>query len=48
MFEDLSSSGFKMADRQTGLDLEHCLAMLRKLAELHATSAVLFQNVSRK
>lgn len=41
IFEDLSYEGFMMADRIERLDLDHILLILRKLAKMHATSAVL-------
>lgn len=41
VFEDLSESGFVMADRNNGLDKEHCSLMLKHLAKLHGSSYVL-------
>lgn len=41
MFEDLREAGFVMADRNNGLDKEHCVLMLKHLAKLHASSYVL-------
>ncbi|KAK7872610.1 hypothetical protein R5R35_001946 [Gryllus longicercus] len=38
VLEDLSTHGFKMADRRNLLDLPHCSLVLRRLARLHATS----------
>ncbi|KAF5307171.1 hypothetical protein FQR65_LT00687 [Abscondita terminalis] len=42
IFEDLSKLGYKMHNRLQGLDLEHCLLIVEKLASLHATSLVLY------
>jgi hypothetical protein len=39
--QDLSAEGFKMAERRHGLDLPHCLLVMRKLARFHAASIVL-------
>ncbi|EDV91302.1 uncharacterized protein LOC6568324 [Drosophila grimshawi] len=41
IFEDLSARGFVMPDRLVGLDLPLARMVLRKLAKMHATSAVL-------
>lgn len=41
VFEDLREAGFVMADRNNGLDKEHCSLMLKHLAKLHASSYVL-------
>lgn len=41
VFEDLGEAGFVMADRNNGLDKEHCTLMLEHLAKLHASSYVL-------
>lgn len=41
VFEDLRDAGFVMADRNNGLDKEHCSLMLKHLAKLHASSYVL-------
>ncbi|XP_063225231.1 uncharacterized protein LOC134532596 [Bacillus rossius redtenbacheri] len=41
VLEDVSSRGFKMADRKTGLDLAHCRLALRALAAFHGLSAEL-------
>ncbi|XP_033209640.1 uncharacterized protein LOC117168249 [Belonocnema kinseyi] len=38
VFEDLAPMGYRMADRQAGLDIEHCLLALRALARFHACS----------
>ncbi|EDW84844.1 uncharacterized protein Dwil_GK12928 [Drosophila willistoni] len=41
VFEDLNARGFVMPDRLLGLDLKLARLVLRKLAKMHATSAVL-------
>ncbi|XP_053981456.1 uncharacterized protein LOC128877867 [Hylaeus volcanicus] len=41
IMEDLAPLGFRMADRQAGLDLQHCLLAVRGLAKFHASSVVL-------
>jgi thiamine kinase-like enzyme len=41
VLEDLQQFGYKMANRQTGLDLEHCKLTVRALARLHAGSVAL-------
>ena len=38
MLEDLCAEGFKMAERRQGLDLAHCLLIMRQLAKFHAAS----------
>ena len=42
VLEDLKYLGYKMADRLKGLDLNHCVATLRKLARFHALSRKLY------
>ncbi|KAF5299407.1 hypothetical protein FQA39_LY11553 [Lamprigera yunnana] len=44
IMEDMSALGYKMHNRQEGLDLEHCLAVVKKLATFHAASAALQKN----
>jgi hypothetical protein len=39
--EDLFAEGFKMVERRQGLDLAHCLLIMRLLAKFHAASVVL-------
>jgi hypothetical protein len=39
--EDLCAQGFKMAERRQGLDLSHCLLVMRMLGRFHAASVVL-------
>jgi len=41
VLEDLCAEGFKMAERRKGLDLAHCLLIMRLLAKFHAASVVL-------
>lgn len=41
VLEDLQNSGYKMANRHAGLDLEHCTLTVRALARLHAASVAL-------
>lgn len=41
VMEDLQASGYFMADRQVGIDYDHCIMSLRKLAAFHAASMVL-------
>lgn len=41
VLEDLQQLGYKMANRHTGLDLEHCEMTVRALARFHAASVAL-------
>ncbi|KAJ9581050.1 hypothetical protein L9F63_023774 [Diploptera punctata] len=41
VLEDLKESGFEMAERTAGLDLDHCMLVMRKLGQFHAASLVL-------
>ncbi|XP_046623588.1 uncharacterized protein LOC124306711 isoform X1 [Neodiprion virginianus] len=41
LLEDLVAEGFRLADRQAGLDLDHCLVAIRNLANFHASSVAL-------
>jgi len=43
VLEDLGKRGFKNLDRQSGLDIQHTEAILEKLAQFHAASAVRFE-----
>lgn len=43
VLEDLKPLGFKMVDRQFGLDLDHCTMVLQKMAKLHAASLVMIK-----
>ena len=46
VIEDLASLGFRMADRLSGLDLDHSLLAFRVLARFHAASVVLCEKVN--
>lgn len=39
-FHDLAGCGYVMANRKKGLDLNHCLLVMRSLAKFHATSVI--------
>ncbi|PSN36163.1 hypothetical protein C0J52_17000 [Blattella germanica] len=41
VMEDLKSSGFELAERKAGLDLDHCRLVIKTLAKFHAASVVL-------
>jgi hypothetical protein len=41
VLEDLKEQGFRMADRTVELDMQHCLLVMKTLAQSHAASAVL-------
>jgi hypothetical protein len=41
VLDDLKEQGFRMADRAVGLDMKHCLLVMKTLAQSHAASAVL-------
>lgn len=45
LLEDLSTKGFRMADRRKGLDLDNCLLTMRRIAEFHASSVALKEKV---
>lgn len=45
VIEDLAPLGFRMADRQTGLDLEHCILAMKGLAKFHASSVAVCEKV---
>lgn len=45
VMEDLAPLGFKMADRQAGLDIEHVILAIRGLARFHASSVRLCEKV---
>ena len=47
IIEDLAPLGYRMADRHSGLDIEHCLLAIRGLAKFHASSVKLFENVRK-
>lgn len=48
VIEDLAPLGFRMADRQAGLDMDHCLLAIRGLARFHASSVALCEKVSTR
>ena len=41
VLDDLKEHGFRLADRTVGLDMQHCLLVMKALAHSHAASAVL-------
>jgi hypothetical protein len=41
VLEDLKEQGFKMAKGTDGLDMKHCILVIKTLAQSHAASAVL-------
>jgi hypothetical protein len=41
VLDDLKEQGFRMADRTVGLDMQHCLLVMKAIAQSHAASAVL-------
>jgi hypothetical protein len=41
VLDDLKDQGFKLADRTVGLDMKHCLLVMKTVAQSHAASAVL-------
>ncbi|KAJ4442925.1 hypothetical protein ANN_04522, partial [Periplaneta americana] len=44
VLEDLKQRGFRLADnRMSGLDLKHCLLVMKTIARYHAASLVLYQ-----
>ncbi|XP_069678755.1 uncharacterized protein [Periplaneta americana] len=43
VMEDLCAQGFKMAERRRGLDLSHCMLVMRTLARFHAASMALHE-----
>ncbi|XP_069690916.1 uncharacterized protein [Periplaneta americana] len=44
VLEDLKQSGFRLADnRKSGLDLKHCLLVMKTIARFHAASLVQYQ-----
>ena len=47
VIEDLASLGFQMADRLSGLDLDHSILALHRLAMFHAASVALCEKVTR-
>lgn len=45
ILQDLSPYGYQIADRRTGLDLDHCMLVLERIAKFHASSAALYHKV---
>ncbi|XP_022210470.2 uncharacterized protein LOC111066298 [Drosophila obscura] len=43
VFDDLTQYGYKLASRQSGLNEEHCVVILKKLGKFHASSMILAQ-----
>lgn len=43
----MNVSGFKMANRLDGLDLDHVKLVMTKLAKFHAASALFYEKVKR-
>ncbi|XP_069701072.1 uncharacterized protein [Periplaneta americana] len=41
LMEDMSTAGFKMADRKGGMNLEQCSLVIRSIARFHASSVIL-------
>jgi hypothetical protein len=41
VLDDLREQGFRMADRRVGLDMQHCLIVMKALAQSHAASVFL-------
>ena len=41
VLDDLKEQGFRMADRTVGLDMQHCLLVMKAIAQSHAASVVL-------
>jgi hypothetical protein len=45
VLDDLKEQGFRMADGTVGLDMKHCLLVMKTLAQSHAASAVLHHKI---
>lgn len=45
ILEDLAPLGFRMANRQLGLDMDHCKLAIQGLARFHAASVALCEKV---
>ncbi|KAF5301321.1 hypothetical protein FQA39_LY10719 [Lamprigera yunnana] len=43
MLEDLSELGYKTVNRLEGLDLDHCLCAIERIAYMHASSMILYE-----
>lgn len=46
VLEDLGARGFRLANRQLGLDRDHCVLVMRRLARFHASSIALYEKVN--
>jgi hypothetical protein len=44
VLEDLKEHGFRMPDSTAGMDMQHCLLVIKAMAQSHAASAVLHLN----
>jgi hypothetical protein len=44
VLDDLKEQGFRLADRTVGLDMQHCLLVMKAIAQQHAASSVLHLN----
>lgn len=45
VLDDLTSAGYKLANRNVGLDLAHSELAIKSIAKYHATSLVYLENV---
>ena len=45
VLEDLATLGYRLACRQSGLDLDHTLIAIRNLAKFHAASVAISEKV---
>ena len=41
VLDDLKEEGFSLADTTVGLDMQHCILVMKAIAQQHAASAVL-------
>lgn len=48
VLEDLKPLEYVMHERQNGIDLDHCLMVMEKIARFHAASVVLYNKESAK
>lgn len=46
VFNDLKELGYKMVDRQKGLDFAHCQLLIGRLAAFHASSLVFMRDIN--
>lgn len=47
VIEDLAPLGFRMADRLSGLDMNHCILAIQGLAKFHAASIAVCEKVNQ-